>query len=115
MSFKEKNEEEILKQIGESIRGSRIASNLTLNELSNKSEINATTLSKIENGKRDDFKIEDFIEIGKKADLSERKVKNILNKITNVVYSWKTYFEEARVPCELIQMVDGKLRLHLFD
>ncbi len=51
LDFKEMSEGEILKHIGESIRGARIASNLTLEELSKKSEINPTTLSKIENGK----------------------------------------------------------------
>jgi transcriptional regulator with XRE-family HTH domain len=51
LSFKDLREEDILKEIGESIRGARIASNLTLEELSKKSEINMTTLSKIENGK----------------------------------------------------------------
>ncbi len=50
-NFKDLSEEDILKHIGESIRGSRVASNLTLEELSKKSEINITTLSKIENGK----------------------------------------------------------------
>ena len=51
MSFNDRSEEDILKHIGESIRGARVASNLTLKELSHKSEINTTTLSKIENGK----------------------------------------------------------------
>lgn len=50
-NFKNINEEDILKHIGKSIRGARVASNLTLEELSQKSEINPTTLSKIENGK----------------------------------------------------------------
>ncbi|MCB1583541.1 MAG: helix-turn-helix domain-containing protein [Xanthomonadales bacterium] len=51
MNFKSISEEAILKHIGESMRGARVASNLTLEELSKKSEINPTTLSKIENGK----------------------------------------------------------------
>jgi transcriptional regulator with XRE-family HTH domain len=50
-SFKDLSEKDILKHIGESIRGARVASELTLEELSKKSEINKTTLSKIENGK----------------------------------------------------------------
>lgn len=50
-SFRDLSEEDILKHIGESIRGARVAGNLTLEELSKKSEINITTLSKIENGK----------------------------------------------------------------
>ena len=50
-NFKDLSEEDILKHVGESIRGARVASNLTLEELSRKSEINITTLSKIENGK----------------------------------------------------------------
>lgn len=51
LHLKDMSEGDILRHIGESIRGARIASNLTLDELSKKSEINATTLSKIENGK----------------------------------------------------------------
>ena len=67
------------------------------------------------NGKRDSFDIVDFIELGKKADLSEKKVKNILKEITGVVSNWKSYFEDAKVPSELVQMIEGKLRLHLCD
>jgi transcriptional regulator with XRE-family HTH domain len=48
--FKTANEDELLKHIGASIRGSRIAGNFTLEELASKSDINITTLSKIENG-----------------------------------------------------------------
>lgn len=49
--FKYLSEENILKAIGVSLKGARIASHLTLEELAKKSEINVTTLSKIENGK----------------------------------------------------------------
>ncbi|MCB0407361.1 MAG: helix-turn-helix transcriptional regulator [Bdellovibrionales bacterium] len=49
--FKGLGEKNILQLIGESIKGSRIASNLTLIELADKSEISKTTLSRIENGK----------------------------------------------------------------
>ncbi len=65
------------------------------------------------NGKRDNFKIEDLIELGKKADLSEIKVKRIIKDISVVVSKWKDYFEEAKVTNELVEMVDGKLRLNL--
>lgn len=50
-NFKDLSSKDILKLVGESMRGARVASNLTLEELSKKSEINITTLSKIENGK----------------------------------------------------------------
>lgn len=50
-NFKKLSEEDILKTIGVSLRGFRIANNLTLEELAEKSEVNITTLSKIENGK----------------------------------------------------------------
>lgn len=40
-----------LKKVGESIRGYRISTNLTLDELSQKSDVSKVTLSKIENGK----------------------------------------------------------------
>lgn len=61
------------------------------------------------NGKRDNFDLEDFIKLGKKADLSEIKVKNIIKDISAVVSKWKDYFEEAKVPSELVEMVEGKL------
>lgn len=64
------------------------------------------------NGKRDNFDLEDFIKLGKKADLSEIKVKNIIKDISAVVSKWKDYFEEAKVPSELVEMVEGKLRFY---
>jgi serine/threonine-protein kinase HipA len=65
------------------------------------------------NGKRDNFELQDFIELGKKADLSSIKVKNILKEITEVVSKWENFFEETKVPNELINMVRGNLRLNL--
>ena len=41
----------ILQVMGESIRGARISQELTMKELAEKSEISATSLSRIENGK----------------------------------------------------------------
>lgn len=64
------------------------------------------------NGKRDHFQLEDFIELGRKADLSELRVKKILNEITEVTSKWESYFEEAKVPGNLVRMVEGNLRLH---
>lgn len=49
--FREKTEQQILSTIGESIRGSRIAQDMTLEELAKMSDINKMTLSRIENGK----------------------------------------------------------------
>lgn len=65
------------------------------------------------NGKRDNFELQDFIELGKKADLSEKKVKTIIKDITEVVSKWEDYCEEASVPSELVKMVRGNLRLSL--
>ncbi len=65
------------------------------------------------NGKRDNFELQDFIELGKKADLSSIKVKNILKEVTEVVSKWEDYFQEAKVPNRLIEGVRGNLRLDL--
>lgn len=65
------------------------------------------------NGKRDNFELNDFVALGKKADLSEAKVKTILKEITAVVSTWEDYFEEAKVPDELMERVRGSLRLDL--
>jgi serine/threonine-protein kinase HipA len=65
------------------------------------------------NGKRDDFCLEDFVELGKKADLSKTNVKNILEEITQVVSNWENYFQEASVPEKLIDGVRGHLRLDI--
>lgn len=67
------------------------------------------------NGKRDNFDLLDFVALGKKADLSEKKVKTLLKEITEVVSKWEKYFEEAKVPDDLVEMVRGNLRLGLFD
>lgn len=63
------------------------------------------------NGKRDNFDVQDFIALGKKADLSQSKVKTIIKEIVDVVSKWENYFEEAEVPDELVRMVRGNLRL----
>ena len=67
------------------------------------------------NGKRDNFDLNDFVELGKKADLSETKVKNILKEITEVISKWENYFQEAKVPSRLTDGVRGNLRLNLLD
>jgi len=67
------------------------------------------------NGKRDNFTVDDFIEFGIKADLSEQKVKTIMIEITKVVKSWKEYFYEYNVPQRIIDGVEGNLRLNIID
>ncbi len=67
------------------------------------------------NGKRDNFELSDFVELGKKSDLSEIKVKKILKEIIEVVSKWESYFEEAKVPSRLIEGVRGNLRLDLLS
>jgi serine/threonine-protein kinase HipA len=67
------------------------------------------------NGKRDGFILDDLIEFGRKADLSEQKVRTIVVEITKVVREWKKYFKECDVPKEIVKGVEGNLRLHLID
>ncbi len=45
------NTDEILQEMGGSIRGARVSQELTMKELAKKSEISVTSLSRIENGK----------------------------------------------------------------
>lgn len=49
--FNGKTEQQILEIMGESVRGSRIAQELTLKELASMSEISEMNLSRVENGK----------------------------------------------------------------
>jgi len=65
------------------------------------------------NGKRDDFTIKDLVELGIKADLSELKAKNIIEEILKVVKNWKKYFKECNVPENIIDGINGNLRLDL--
>ncbi|MCB1583542.1 MAG: type II toxin-antitoxin system HipA family toxin [Xanthomonadales bacterium] len=65
------------------------------------------------NGKRDHFEFNDFVELGKKADLSAAKVKTILREIIEVVAEWENYFKVAKVPSQLVEGVRGTLRLDL--
>lgn len=65
------------------------------------------------NGKRDNFNLQDFIELGKKADLSELRVKAIVKEITHIISDWEKYFQEANVPSDLTEMIRGNLRLSL--
>ncbi|MCK5882211.1 MAG: type II toxin-antitoxin system HipA family toxin [Bacteriovoracaceae bacterium] len=67
------------------------------------------------NGKRENFTLDDLIQFGKKADLSEQKVKTIMIEITKVVRNWKDYFNDCSVPKEIIDGVEGNLRLNLID
>ncbi|MEZ5471139.1 MAG: type II toxin-antitoxin system HipA family toxin [Marinicella sp.] len=65
------------------------------------------------NGKRDHFEFNDFVELGKKADLSAAKVKTILREIIEVVAEWENYFKVAKVPSQLVEGIRGTLRLDL--
>lgn len=65
------------------------------------------------NGKRDDFTVEDLVEFGLKADLSELKAKKIIKEIIAVVKNWKNYFIENHVPDNIIEGVEGTLRLNI--
>ena len=49
------------------------------------------------NGKNKDLNIEDFVECGKRMDISERRAKNIINQIITVVGEWPQYSEQVEL------------------
>lgn len=65
------------------------------------------------NGKRDNFTLEDFMALGRKADLSEQKVRAILMEVTQVIMRCKDYLEESKVPGKIIKAIEGNLRLNI--
>lgn len=51
IDFKIMNTDQVLQEMGDSIRGARVSQELTMKDLADKSEISVTSLSRIENGK----------------------------------------------------------------
>lgn len=65
------------------------------------------------NGKRDSFVFKDFVELGKKANISARIAQNIFEETLSVVTNWKDYFSKSNVPDHLIDGIKGNLRLDI--
>jgi serine/threonine-protein kinase HipA len=65
------------------------------------------------NGKRDDFRLEDFIATGKVAKLPRGRAQAILREAVDVVSRWPVYAERANVPEGLADAVTGDLRLSI--
>lgn len=63
------------------------------------------------NGKRDDFRLEDFIATGKVAKLPRGRAQAIVREAVDVVSRWPVYAKRANVPEALADAVTGDLRL----
>ncbi len=63
------------------------------------------------NGKRDDFRLEDFIATGKVAKLPRGRAKAIVREAVNVVSRWPVYAKRSNVPEALADAITGDLRL----
>ena len=66
------------------------------------------------NGKRDQFEMEDLIELSKKADLKKDKATKILENITNVFKNWDEYAEKAGVFENFKNEIRKNLRTDLY-
>lgn len=62
------------------------------------------------NGKRDEFKMEDLIELGAKADLKKMQATKIIKEIESVFARWTEYAEKAGVFSEHMNSVSNSLR-----
>ena len=49
------------------------------------------------NGKRDEIKLEDLIACGKNMDISNKRMKEILKQVADVVSKWPKYAEKAEL------------------
>lgn len=65
------------------------------------------------NGKREKFKIEDLIELGKKADLKNSQIKSIIEETKETVSQWKKYATEAKVTPALQKEIQKNLNLSI--
>lgn len=65
------------------------------------------------NGKRENFTAEDLVQLGLKADLSKLKAESIIKEIVEVVKNWKRHFTENQVPNNIIEGIEGNLRLNI--
>lgn len=60
------------------------------------------------NGKRNDITVEDMFMCGKNMDISEKKIKQIVNQIIQVVSQWPQYAQKA----ELEEVYMEEIRKH---
>ena len=65
------------------------------------------------NGKRDDFTIEDFREVGRTASMKRGRATEILAEVREAVRSWPELAGEAGVPEARAAAVGGTHRLEL--
>jgi serine/threonine-protein kinase HipA len=66
------------------------------------------------NGKRDQFEMEDLIELSKKADLKKDKAIKIIENVTNVLKKWNEYAEKAGVFESFKNEIRKNLRTDLY-
>lgn len=61
------------------------------------------------NGKREKFGMEDFIELGKKADLKTIQIKSIIGQIKDTISRWRNFANQANVPSSLQKEIQNNL------
>ena len=64
-------------------------------------------------GKRDEFTVEDFRQVGRVALLKQRQAQRILDEVSAVVSEWPRYAERVGVDDEHIRRITATLRLTL--
>lgn len=64
-------------------------------------------------GKREKFTLEDFIELGKKADLKIFQIKSIVGQIKETISHWENYANQTKVPPALQKEVKKNLNLSI--
>ena len=64
-------------------------------------------------GKRDDFTLEDFNQVGRVATLKRGQAKVIVEEVGEVVSQWPRYAEDVGVDEEHIRRITATLRLRL--
>ena len=67
------------------------------------------------NGKRDNFKLDDFLTCGKSALLKRGQAKKILNEVRQVISCWRNYAEQAGVNSLQRDKIQKTLRLKPFE
>ena len=65
-------------------------------------------------GKRDEFSIDDLIEIAGVGDVKKARAKSILSEVSNAVADWETFAREADIPDSDIDRIMKTHRRELF-
>ncbi|TGK87224.1 type II toxin-antitoxin system HipA family toxin [Leptospira bourretii] len=65
------------------------------------------------NGKRENFQLEDLIELGKKADLKNLQIKSIITQTKDILSSWKKYANEAMISPIMQKQIQKNLNLSI--